>query len=97
LPYIARNRRAKLDPPLSALRDALARIDGAEGDVNYCVTSIVAFGLPEDATYAEYNAAIGVLESAKLEMYRRQVGPYEDTARVRNGPVAWIRTRAGRA
>lgn len=37
--------------------------------------------------YADYAAFIGELESAKLEIYRRQIAPYEDKAIERNGDV----------
>lgn len=35
----------------------------------------------------DYQGAVGALECCKLEMYRRLIGPYEDTAIGRNGDV----------
>jgi len=61
--------------------------------LNFAVTYLVKRYLSDLAggadriTYAEYNAAIGVLESAKLELYRRMVAPYEDGKREENGDV----------
>ena len=37
--------------------------------------------------YALYNAVIGVLECAKMELYRRQISPYEDRKIAENGDV----------
>ncbi len=37
--------------------------------------------------YDNYNTVIGVLESMKLEMYRRTVAPYEDLKVQENGDV----------
>lgn len=96
IPYIHPDRRARLDPHIAALRGELEAMGATEGDVNYAVTSIVAVALPEDASYADYNAAMGVLFCAALELYRTETGPYEDAAKVRNGPVRWIRARVRR-
>ena len=38
-------------------------------------------------SYADYNALIGVLESCKLEFYRRAVAAYEDEKSTVNGDV----------
>lgn len=36
-------------------------------------------------SYAKYAEVVGVLETLKLELYRRFVGPYEDEKRALNG------------
>jgi hypothetical protein len=38
-------------------------------------------------SYADYNSIIGVLECAKLEIYRRTAAPYEDEKIEQNGDV----------
>jgi hypothetical protein len=38
-------------------------------------------------TYAEFAQALGCIESAKLELYRSQVAPYEDDKIEQNGDV----------
>lgn len=86
MPYIQRKERLKFDASISSLSDSIANI----GELNYCITSLVARYLylksfPQD--YAAYSAAIGVLECAKLELYRRRVAGYEDTKRMENGDV----------
>jgi len=41
--------------------------------------------------YTTYNEVVGVLECAKLEMYRRAVAPYEDEKIAENGDVYGVR------
>ena len=63
-------------------------IDNA-GELNYAITELLRFYL--DTTtghrYRYYNEAIGVLECAKMELYRRLVAPYEDEKIKENGDV----------
>ena len=40
--------------------------------------------------YAEFNEAIGAIECAKLELYRRMLAPYEDRKIAENGDVFTI-------
>lgn len=39
--------------------------------------------------YAGYATVIGVLDSMKMELYRRVVAPYEDQKIKENGDVEW--------
>ncbi len=58
------------------------------GDLNYVLTSVVFDWLmrrPE--SYDNYNTVIGVLESMKLEMYRKTVAIYEDLKESQNGAI----------
>lgn len=84
MPYIPTDARARIDagePP----RDA--------GELNYAVTRMVDAFLVARAReagrlrYAHLNEAIGVLECAKLELYRRVAAPYEDRKRDESGDV----------
>jgi hypothetical protein len=56
-----------------------------EGELNYVITQFIKLYLGPKPNYAKYNGAIGVLECAKLELYRRKVAPYEDTKILENG------------
>ena len=58
-----------------------------EGELNYILTRLVHQWLGGKPNYAKFNAAIGVMESAKLELYRRMVAPYEDIKIAENGDV----------
>ena len=57
------------------------------GTLNYIITRLVHWWLGDNPNYEKYNAAIGVLECAKLELYRRKVSPYEDEKINENGDV----------
>jgi hypothetical protein len=59
------------------------------GELNYVITKTCLDYLDtaDNPGYAEYNEVIGVLECAKLELYRRAVAPYEDKKIVQNGDV----------
>lgn len=63
------------------------------GQLNFQITCLLAEFLedPEPPhtrrSYEKYNAAIGALECAKLELYRRLVAPYENEKIEENGDV----------
>jgi len=85
MPYIKQEDRAHYDIGL----DELPSITGP-GDLNYCITRLVQKFLTSAGTprYTDYNAAVGALECAKLELYRRMIAPYEDVKIKENGDVA---------
>jgi len=75
-------------------QDDRTRIDGGDapstaGELNYAVTKLVDAWLVRKAgvRYAHLNEAIGVLECAKLELYRRLAAPYEDDKMRESGDV----------
>lgn len=57
------------------------------GDLNYAITQQIKSFLGTKPNYDKFNAAVGVLESAKLELYRRMIAPYEDKKKEENGDV----------
>lgn len=62
-------------------------IDDA-GELNYMITRMVDQYLKDKKlSYASINEVIGVLECAKLELYRRIAAPYEDIKISQNGDV----------
>lgn len=84
MPYIdldARTRLANGDMPANA------------GELNYAITVLVDAYVKRSADaagrvrYAHLNEAIGVLECAKLELYRRVAAPYEDEKMAESGDV----------
>jgi hypothetical protein len=81
MPYISKERRAVLDARIVAPLEP--------GDLNYVITRIVQQFLAANGgpNYARFNAAIGALECAKLELYRRQIAPYETLKALENGDV----------
>lgn len=57
-------------------------------ELNYVITTLLDTYIQlEGLNYASLNAAIGVLECAKLELYRRIAAPYEDKKLAENGDV----------
>lgn len=84
MPYVTPDARLRLeagDPPRNA------------GELNYALTRLVDAYLVARAgeagrmRYAHVNEVIGVLECAKLELYRRVAAPYEDGKQAETGDV----------
>jgi hypothetical protein len=87
MPYIAPERRRLYDEAVAALA---AKLDGNTpgGDINYIVTRLLTQWIEaRGLSYAVIADAVGVLETAKLELYRRVAGPYEDRKIEENGDV----------
>jgi hypothetical protein len=84
-PYVDQGKRRSLDPEI---RDLAESIDGP-GDLNYAITRLCLnyLAIEEGVGYIDFNEVIGVLECAKLEMYRRAVATYEDRKIAANGDV----------
>ena len=59
------------------------------GELNYVITSTIIEYLRQQpkVNYEVLNGVIGVLEAAKLEFYRKIVGPYENLKIAENGDV----------
>ena len=62
---------------------------GTAGRLNYVISSMIGAILKNDRllSYARINELIGVLECAKMELYRRVAAPYEDDKSRLNGDV----------
>jgi len=84
MPYIKQEDRERLDPLIEALLPNIL----TAGDLNYVITvlchEIVAH---KGQSYSLYNELVGVLECAKLELYRRKIAKYEDHKILENGDV----------
>jgi len=78
MPYISDHKRRSIEygmPP------------GNVGELNYAITMEINRFLHGTVDYQAFNDVIGVLECAKLELYRRLVAPYEDKKIAENGDV----------
>ena len=93
MPYIPKEERKELDELSSALITQL-RNGNFRGRLNYFISS-VAQGLitANGVSYSFVNDFIGVLECAKLELYRRVASPYEDRKIIENGDVFYNEKR----
>jgi hypothetical protein len=80
MPYIKKERR-----------DAIVSGDAPQdaGELNFALTTMVDKYLQNkgDLRYAHINEAVGALECAKLELYRRVAAPYEDEKMKQTGDV----------
>ena len=78
MPYIDKTRAMEFFVPTAK----------TEGELNYIVTQAVLNYLARtERKYADYNAAVGALECAKIELYRRLIIPYEQKKMSLNGDV----------
>ena len=79
MPYIVETARELLDD---------GGLPDNAGEMNYVISTLIDDYLQEyGKNYANINEVIGVLECAKLELYRRIAAPYEDEKNETNGDV----------
>lgn len=85
MPYIKKEDRERLTTVTQVLESAEIR---TPGELNYLVTLLTHRYLNQKPeSYQQYNDAIGALEGAKLELYRRHVASYENDKIKENGDV----------
>jgi hypothetical protein len=83
LPYIKQEDREKLATALAVSYKGMPA-----GELNYLVSTLLQDWLNENGqNYTNINTLVGMLECAKLELYRRVAAPYEDTKIKENGDV----------
>jgi len=91
MPYIDQGQRDRLDPAIHlldlAIRRAQGRSLGQVGALNYAITRLLLGNLLEEPSYMQIAAAVGMLETCKLELYRKLAAPYEDDKAKTNGEV----------
>ena len=78
MPYITQSDRDRLTKGAVAC---------GPGELNYLITRLIKPYLGSNPSYATINNVIGVLECAKLELYRRIAAPHEDEKCRVNGDV----------
>ena len=88
IPYINKLEREIYKDDLLSLTFLINNVgeDKIDGIVNYVLSTIVD-RVYNNGRYYDFNRAIGVLESAKLELYRRKIAAYEDKKLEENGEV----------
>jgi hypothetical protein len=88
MPYIKPGERHDYDDWIAQLPIPLVSGEIPAGHLNYVLTCLCLKYLKANGTsYKTYNDMIGVLECAKLEMYRRHVSHYEEEKMEENGDV----------
>ena len=87
MPYIKEEDRQAFDHIIEQLCENLNEDDFNVGELNYVISRILNEALKKNLCYTRINELIGMLECAKLELYRRVAAPYEDTKISLNGEV----------
>ena len=88
MPYINKDRRVTVQ----AITDEGSEFPQTAGELNYYITDALDTYLSvRGLSYTTLNEVIGVLECAKLELYRRIAAPYEDAKCAENGDVYTVR------
>ena len=86
MPYIKPESRDNFD--LNMLHENFMQHVHSAGDLNYLITKIChMYMIWQGENYQHYNDVLGVLEGAKLELYRRRIALYEDKKIEQNGDV----------
>ena len=84
MPYIKQEKRKPIDAQINVLEHLVTN----EGDLNYTITCLCLAYIEENGKkYATINSAVGALECAKLEMYRRLAATYESEKCLENGDI----------
>lgn len=90
MPYILAEDREELDNTIDRLADSMR----TRGEFNYAITRLIHNYINRAGLkYDNLNDAMGILECAKLELYRHVCGPYEDTKIEANGDIGVIELR----
>ena len=87
MPYIEPNKRPNLDSAIMVLASIIE--SETPEDLNYVITKLIHTLFELDGlNYKTLNAAIGVLECAKQELYSQIIKPYEDKKKLENGGIS---------
>lgn len=85
MPYIKSENRVEINHSINGL---ITKVYNA-GDINYAITLLLHYYLENKGMkYKHINEVIGILECAKLELYRQIASPYEDIKKAENGSVS---------
>ena len=91
MPYITKEERPQYEDLINQIVDKLAGIgdpNKRKGHYNYIIFAIYKRLVKRlGIRYHNYSSLLGDLVSCVLELYRTQIGPYENEAREKNGDV----------
>lgn len=92
MPYIKPENRSTIDPLLEPILNAIEKYKGCDdGNLNYIITKIVHKQIESKGlSYTNLNAIIGVLDCAKMELYRMIAARYEDKKKRENGFISGL-------
>lgn len=92
MPYIKPVDRIVYDDIIKSLAEKVITYqksgNNPAGQLNYIITRLLleVYGSGLNR-YSNHNEIVGILECAKLEVYRIHTSPYEDEKSIENGPV----------
>jgi len=91
MPYIDQESRERIEnfnQEEKGRVDYLSKYIKTEGELNYVISRLCNEYLKNKGEkYSVYNTIVGVLECAKLELYRRKVSKYEKKKCHENGDI----------
>ena len=85
MPYIPAERRKEILNKFGGVNGGSIH---TEGELNFAITSLcLNYLISKGVSYSSINEVIGVVECAKLELYRRVAGNYEEFKITINGDL----------
>ena len=88
MPYISQKRRREILDRAGVVWKVVREKEATPGDLNYIITVLLSHYVDgRDMNYKTLNEVVGVLESAKMEFYRKVVVPYEENKLKENGDI----------
>ena len=88
MPYISVEDRERWNMGLEFLWEHIQSGGISNGDLNYLYSMLARFYLDKHGrSYNTMSDVVKALECAKLEFYRREMAPYENTKLEQNGDV----------
>lgn len=93
MPYIKKEHRKFYDADIKKMVKKVVDLEeesasSLPGEITYIVTKVLhQYGETLEESYSAYNTLIGILETAKLELYRSALGPYEDKKKKKHGKI----------
>jgi hypothetical protein len=92
MPYISQIKRENLNNKMHNLTEYLESNDVNIGEMNFIISNILNIYIQKTKkqdifNYNICNNLIGVLECAKLELYRKVISKYEDDKILENGDL----------
>lgn len=89
MPYILNKHRCSFDDDIKSIANNVRDISNElrPGVINYIFSKMLKEIYGECESYRFHNEVIGILESAKMEWYRRYTSKYEELCIDRNGDI----------
>lgn len=88
MPYIPLEDRDQYQNSINNIVSLIPKdIQKRPGHMNYVISLLIDKVYGYNVRYSDYNEIVGLLECAKMELYRRKTAPYEDKAIEKNGDL----------